>query len=100
MFCIPDVPFYTIYVLKKERERESLWQSFRLRVNITTYCIEESIEICTQSGIRYTNVNEIITTVKSHMFFKPRLFQKLLLLNGWSWFLETDAWRRDVVYPN
>jgi hypothetical protein len=32
------------------------------------------------------------------MFFKPRIFQKLLLLSGWSWFLETDAWRRDVVY--
>jgi len=56
-----------------------------------------------QSGIQATNldtINEIITMLKSRMFFKPRIFQKLLLLSGWSWFLETDAWRRDVVYPN
>jgi hypothetical protein len=57
-----------------------------------------------KSGIQATNVdtsNEIIKTIlKSYMFFKPRIFQKLLLLSGWSWFLKTDAWRRDVVYPN
>jgi hypothetical protein len=74
------------------------------------HCIEESIQICmqsiqicTQSGIQPTNVdtiNEIITILKSLMFFKPRIFQKLLLLSGWSWFQETDAWHRDVVYPN
>jgi ATP sulfurylase len=65
--------------------------------------IEESIKKYMQSGIQPTNVvttKEIITMLKSHMFFKPRIFQKLLLLRGWSWFQETDAWRRDVVYPN
>jgi hypothetical protein len=34
------------------------------------------------------------------MFSKLRIFQKILLLSGWHWFLETDAWRRDAVYSS
>lgn len=34
------------------------------------------------------------------MFSELRICQEVLLLSEWRWFMETDAWRRDAVYPS
>jgi len=50
--------------------RFSTWGKYN-----NTHCIEESIEIGTQSEIRDTNINEIITMVKIICFLNREYFK-------------------------